>query len=889
MYLGSIAQKESGIAGSYTYMRRGTCIPSFPDLYPDLYSEPHKNLHLDLLKDSSLENSASNECIPFEKGSLFNKETIGWKWLTVLDIGVDIVIKLDKPCFIDRIAIHQGSESAVKSVRALCSDTDGVYACKGRVDAATSEMLESNHLEVTLGVEAQNIIIRLDACFKDIVIEGLDIIGAVFDDYMVYPVPASINMSKGTAMHISNIEHIVIGKESSDDTAFAANLLKEKLHENYSLSLPIVYSEELQSHSNSIVLGKCNEIAMLDSGINSAPSAEGYIINACEGAVYLQGADRRGLIYGVEALLMLINDKEIPACIVNDYPFMGIRGVHFGLPPREEIPFIKRLIRYVFAPMRMNTIFLEFAGGMRYDRHPEINKVWEEGNKKAKDGKWPPFPHGDMVSGGSVLEKQEVADLVDYARSYGIEVIPEVQSLGHVQYITKAYPEVAETEYEDNNTDKDKADIDLKKEDAPPDKFYKDSYCPSNEKSYSIIFDLIDEIVEVVRPTEYVHMGHDEVYTMGTCPLCKDKDHADLYASDVNKLYNYLASKNLKMMIWGDMLHNVTKYKTPPAIDKIPKDIVLLDFIWYFHLDKDIEEHLLDHGFKVIMGNMYSSHYPRFEKRARENGIIGAEVSTWKRMDEYNMGFEGKIYDFIYSANMMWSSSYRSDLRLSYDFIISRLMPRIRSQIHGEAYPSLSETKRCLPVVLPEQQSTAPIPWELSTILGKQGGHTLNGLPFNIGAPQVVLTKTSSMGQSYETLTIPVNHAFDSLIFLHAAGENVERIPWKNPYQIGSYIVEYEDGTRLEVPIEYGANIGVWYKRYGEPLKHAYYRHQGYVSTYFADAYIQSKTSSGKDVTVYGYEWINPYKDKTIVSVELAAKGDTDASVMLFAVTGIKR
>ena len=97
----------------------------------------------------------------------------------------------------------------------------------------------------------------------------------------------------------------------------------------------------------------------------------------------------------------------------------------------------------------------------------------------------------------------------------------------------------------------------------PPDKFYKDSYCPSNEKSYSIVFDLIDEIVEVVRPTEYVHMGHDEVYTMGTCPLCKDKDHSDLYASDVNKLYNYLASKNLKMMIWGDMLHNVTKYKHP--------------------------------------------------------------------------------------------------------------------------------------------------------------------------------------------------------------------------------------------------------------------------------------------------------------------------------------
>ena len=881
MYLGSIVQKESGIIGSYTYMRRGTHIPSFPDLHPDVNS--------DLCSDLYTKNSTSGRYLSFGEGNLFNRKTIGWKWLTVLDIGVDIVIKLDKPCFIDRIIINQGSESAIKSVKVLSSDKDGEFSYKGRLDAATGSMLESHQLEVALGVNAQNIIIRLDAYFKDIVIEDLDIIGAVFDDYMVYPVPASINIGKDFSMHISDLEHIVIGSNSSDDTIFAANLLKDKLYENYRLELPIVCSGELQPLSKSIILGKCNEFDLLDSSITNKPSEEGYIVNACKGMVYLKGADRRGLIYGVESFLMLINDDKIPVCMINDCPFMGIRGAHFGLPPREEIPFFKRLIRYVLAPMRMNTIFLEIAGGMRFERHPKISEVWEEGNKKANAGKWPPFPHGSMVSGGSVLEKHEVAELVDYARSYGLEVIPEIQSLGHVQYITMAYPEVAETEH----VVQVKTDIDLNEEDAPPDKFYKDSYCPLNEKSYSIIFDLIDEIVEVVRPTEYVHMGHDEVYTMGTCPLCKEKDHADLYASDVNKLYEYLASKNLKMMIWGDMLHSITKYQTPPAIEKIPKDIILLDFIWYFHFDKDLEDHLLNHGFKVIMGNMYSSHYPRFETRTRKKGILGAQVSTWKRVDEYNMGFEGKIYDFLFSANMMWSSSYRSDLRLSYDYLISRLMPRIRSQIHGEEYPSLSETKKCLPVVLPTQQNTATIPCELTAALSVPAELTepykniLNGIPFIFSKPQVVLSKVFNADKCSETLSIPVNHIFDSLIFLHAAGENVERIPWQNPIQIGSYDIEYEDGSKLEIPIEYGANIGVWYKRYGEPLKQAYYRHQGYISTYFADAYIQSKTMDGRDITIYGYEWINPYKDKTIASIKLAAKGNTDSAVMLFALTGI--
>jgi len=42
-----------------------------------------------------------------------------------------------------------------------------------------------------------------------------------------------------------------------------------------------------------------------------------------------------------------------------------------------------------------------------------------------------------------VVEKKDVRDFVDYIKSFGIEAIPEIQSLGHVQYLTQAYPEIA--------------------------------------------------------------------------------------------------------------------------------------------------------------------------------------------------------------------------------------------------------------------------------------------------------------------------------------------------------------------------------------------------------------------------------------------------------------
>ena len=135
--------------------------------------------------------------------------------------------------------------------------------------------------------------------------------------------------------------------------------------------------------------------------------------------------------------------------------------------------------------------------------------------RKSNAGLVPELPFA-RCGGADVLEHEEVAALVDFAREYGIETIPEIQSLSHVQYITIAHPEIAELD----ESVKDVA-MDTRSTDQPPSTFYHHSYCPSHPKSYEIIFDLIDEIVEVCRPKKYVHMGHDELYQMCLCPRCK--------------------------------------------------------------------------------------------------------------------------------------------------------------------------------------------------------------------------------------------------------------------------------------------------------------------------------------------------------------------------------
>ena len=409
--------------------------------------------------------------------------------------------------------------------------------------------------------------------------------------------------------------------------------------------------------------------------------------------------------------------------------------------------------------------------------------------------------------------------------------------------IALSHPEIAEIPDEDENEV-----IDERVADVRPKKFYKHSACPSNPKTYEILFDICDEIIEVVQPREYVHMGHDEVYEIGVCPICKHKDPAELLAYDLNLIHDYLAGKGLKMMIWADMLQNCTKYSTFNAIDHIPKDILLLDFIWYFHRPKDIENFLLEKGFDVLFGNMYSSHFPRYENRIRKNGIRGGQLSSWVKTDEYEMGREGKLYDFIYTGLMLWSEDYHTHNRFSYDRIISELLPSIRSQIQDVAYPSLESDSECVEIKHGDILSTEPVEDESE---------------------------------------FAVNGKFRSLIFRHASSDYLKRLCWVPNTKIASYRVCYTDGSLEEISLCYGDEICHWDRRQNEPFQANYYRHNGYCATWFVDSE-RVMTDLGKEGTVYIYEWINPNPDKMIEKIVVDTIDDVDTGILVHRIQGVR-
>jgi hypothetical protein len=112
-----------------------------------------------------------------------------------------------------------------------------------------------------------------------------------------------------------------------------------------------------------------------------------------------------------------------------------------------------------------------------------------------------------------------------------------------------------------------------------------------------------------------IHIGHDEWWgaPLDVCPLCKGKDFSELFASDINKIHDYLAAKGIKIAMWGDyLLESVresgpqnrlltgVKYRLPELAEveeKIP-GYLILNWFWVIRCEMELD----NFGFKQIYG-----------------------------------------------------------------------------------------------------------------------------------------------------------------------------------------------------------------------------------------------------------------------------------------------
>ena len=223
---------------------------------------------------------------------------------------------------------------------------------------------------------------------------------------------------------------------------------------------------------------------------------EGFIIVVDE-EVTVYADNGRARLYAACAIEDMY-DGKLQRGVWWSYPLCAHRSLRIFLPPKTEIAYFHTLIDQM-VHLGYNSLLLEICGAMEFKTHPEINRAWVDYCASVHEypGKYNLLSRAyyrtknsvhTCNAGGAVYSQDEMRALLEYCRERFIEVIPEVPSLSHSEYILVAHPELRER----------------------PEDMHADTYCPSNPDTYKIVFDIFDEVIEVFEPKN-INIGHDEL------------------------------------------------------------------------------------------------------------------------------------------------------------------------------------------------------------------------------------------------------------------------------------------------------------------------------------------------------------------------------------------
>jgi hypothetical protein len=332
--------------------------------------------------------------------------------------------------------------------------------------------------------------------------------------------------------------------------------------------------------------------------------------------------------YGVKSMLrcMVLCAVVLPIEAVaaspptTDHPWRALHVISYTTDERLE-SFSQQLPQ--LAEMGINCLILEVNYGFEFQSHPEV-----------RQGERPITPVG---------AKRFLAA----CHKNGIELVPQFMCLGHQSWSRNTFPLL--TKY---------PELDLTPGAFPNNEgIYCREWDPMNPKTNDIVFALIDELIDAFEAKAF-HIGMDEVFLLSSehAPSTKDLDPADVFAKVVNDLHGHIVKKRgLTMLMWADRLIDgdrfsfgeweASKVGTAPAVDKIPKDVILCP--WHYELREKYESlpMFMEKGFRILPASWKKTDATLALIRdarvnQRDGRVVGHIFTTWSQRRENWTEFE---------------------------------------------------------------------------------------------------------------------------------------------------------------------------------------------------------------------------------------------------------
>ena len=468
----------------------------------------------------------------------------------------------------------------------------------------------------------------------------------------IIPKPLFQEINKGVFVLDENIRFI-----SDTELNEVSDYLKLYIEENYQVSFTP------QKESKKIVFTSNDTIS----------NEEGYELKIEENSILIASKNSKGAFYAVQSLLQLMPIKSnglaiaIPCLELQDEPQFKYRGMHLDVGRHFfSVDFIKKYIDLI-ARLKMNTFHWHLTEdqGWRIEikKYPKLQEIAAFRNETLV-GHYNDQPHKfDGKKYGGFYTQEQIKEVVAYANTRQVTIIPEIEMPGHSQAAIAAYPSLGCTG--------EQVEV------ATKWGVFNEVYCPK-ESTFKFLEDVIDEVVALF-PGKYIHIGGDEAPKTNwkKCAHCQRlikekglKDEHGLQSYFIARMEKYINTKGKQIIGWDEILEgglapNATVMSwrgTSGAIEaaKEGHDVILTpgSHCYFDHYQSDNEnEPLAIGGFLPLEKVYHFNPIPEELTDKEATYVLGAQGNVWTEYMQTEKQVEYMAFPRVVAlSEVVWSS-----------------------------------------------------------------------------------------------------------------------------------------------------------------------------------------------------------------------------------------
>lgn len=429
-------------------------------------------------------------------------------------------------------------------------------------------------------------------------------------------------------------------------------------------------------------------------------SEEAYEISVEDAGIRIKASGEKGYAYALTTLFQMMAEGSgiIPKCRITDSPRYEKRGTMLDVCRHFfSVDEVKKIIEQC-SLLKMNHFHWHLSEDQGYrvesTRFPKLNKIGSWRKLAPED---PIVLKGLAKPGdkyGGFYTKDEIRDVVAYAKERQVEIIPEIDLPGHSSAILAAFPEYTCT----GEPLKVKNTFGV----------HERIFCAGKGEVYQFLYELLDELMELF-PSKYIHLGGDEApkTVWHDCPACNAQmkkqrlgSYEQLQSFFTRKVIEHIKEKGKTPIVWNESA--ASGDLDPSAV--IQYWIEMAPGPSYVALD-------VDNGRKLIISAMNqfycSSSYAEAPLRATlmyepevkgipvpDENVLGIEAPMWTEWTSTPQDIERMLYPRLLAvAECGWTKDRTVD-----DFMT-----------RAERY-----------LECPAMNILTPIPWEEATVHGEQ-------------------------------------------------------------------------------------------------------------------------------------------------------------------------